>query len=119
MIRRPPRSTRTDTRCPYTTLFRSRERQGAAPDRCGQTGRRTGTCALAGLSSLGWIPDYPPPLGGGGPCEAWWRGTRGVSCPICVARLRPCPPTTPRGVPLPEPGGAAQQLAAAVISMLR
>src|SRR3546814_17122372 len=23
MIRRPPRSTRTDTRCPYTTLFRS------------------------------------------------------------------------------------------------
>src|SRR3546814_16741624 len=25
MIRRPPRSTRTDTRFPYTTLFRSRE----------------------------------------------------------------------------------------------
>src|SRR3546814_4769800 len=24
MIRPPPRSTRTDTRCPYTTLFRSR-----------------------------------------------------------------------------------------------
>src|SRR3546814_16648136 len=23
IIRRPPRSTRTDTRCPYTTLFRS------------------------------------------------------------------------------------------------
>src|SRR3546814_13633865 len=28
-IRRPPRSTRTDTRSPYTTLFRSR-RRGAA-----------------------------------------------------------------------------------------
>src|SRR3546814_4425728 len=26
MIRRPPRSTRTDTLCPYTTLFRSRPR---------------------------------------------------------------------------------------------
>src|SRR3546814_13794414 len=26
MIRRPPRSTRTDTRFPYTTLFRSRHR---------------------------------------------------------------------------------------------
>src|SRR3546814_2191552 len=26
MIRRPPRSTRTDTLLPYTTLFRSRER---------------------------------------------------------------------------------------------
>src|SRR3546814_1724806 len=31
MIRRPPRSTRTDTRCPYTTLFRSpRPQQRAA-----------------------------------------------------------------------------------------
>src|SRR3546814_9216915 len=29
MIRRPPRSTRTDTLFPYTTLFRSRD-QGAA-----------------------------------------------------------------------------------------
>src|SRR3546814_9917607 len=27
MIRRPPRSTRTDTRFPYTTLFRSNRRQ--------------------------------------------------------------------------------------------
>src|SRR3546814_12414154 len=41
MIRRPPRSTRTDTLCPYTTLFRSemadadqRQRQaGAHPAR--------------------------------------------------------------------------------------
>src|SRR3546814_4002562 len=28
MIRRPPRSTRTDTLFPYTTLFRSRSNQG-------------------------------------------------------------------------------------------
>src|SRR3546814_1087767 len=28
MIRRPPRSTRTDTLFPYTTLFRSLQRQG-------------------------------------------------------------------------------------------
>src|SRR3546814_6301181 len=34
MIRRPPRSTRTDTRFPYTTLFRARPRQrvGAGQD---------------------------------------------------------------------------------------
>src|SRR3546814_13545666 len=33
MIRRPPRSTRTDTLFPYTTLFRSRaDRDGRAPD---------------------------------------------------------------------------------------
>src|SRR3546814_5962890 len=29
MIRRPPRSTRTDTLFPYTTLFRSPDRRGA------------------------------------------------------------------------------------------
>src|SRR3546814_3575023 len=36
MIRRPPRSTRTDTLFPYTTLFRSYRaaiRPGVAPDR--------------------------------------------------------------------------------------
>src|SRR3546814_6330536 len=31
MIRRPPRSTRTDTLFPYTTLFRSRDRLGRRP----------------------------------------------------------------------------------------
>src|SRR3546814_3520707 len=33
MIRRPPRSTRTDTLFPYTTLFRSRDEIGGASDR--------------------------------------------------------------------------------------
>src|SRR3546814_9488162 len=48
MIRRPPRSTRTDTLFPYTTLFRSRP--GCQPDcaaqpvqPCGGRGARTGT----------------------------------------------------------------------------
>src|SRR3546814_18300091 len=31
MIRRPPRSTRTDTLFPYTTLFRSQARREAGP----------------------------------------------------------------------------------------
>src|SRR3546814_4512695 len=31
MIRRPPRSTRTDTLFPYTTLFRSRRQRGRLP----------------------------------------------------------------------------------------
>src|SRR3546814_2457806 len=38
MIRRPPRSTRTDTLFPYTTLFRS----GRRGDRDGQRARRGG-----------------------------------------------------------------------------
>src|SRR3546814_979143 len=33
MIRRPPRSTRTDTLFPYTTLFRSRDDIGSLVDR--------------------------------------------------------------------------------------
>src|SRR3546814_8681335 len=33
MIRRPPRSTRTDTFFPYTTLFRSRRAIDTLPDR--------------------------------------------------------------------------------------
>src|SRR3546814_1652192 len=33
MIRRPPRSTRTDTLFPYTTLFRSKPRAGVIDDR--------------------------------------------------------------------------------------
>src|SRR3546814_1234690 len=40
MIRRPPRSTRTDTLFPYTTLFRS-------ADRAGTRGRVRGLVALA------------------------------------------------------------------------
>src|SRR3546814_3975837 len=38
MIRRPPRSTRTDTLFPYTTLFRSREE--AAATQVGELGYR-------------------------------------------------------------------------------
>src|SRR3546814_21134877 len=40
MIRRPPRSTRTDTLFPYTTLFRS----GCNDERAGPGGRRRVGC---------------------------------------------------------------------------
>src|SRR3546814_4663365 len=46
MIRRPPRSTRTDTLFPYTTFFRSHEVQqgsGTADQPCGSAGRRDET----------------------------------------------------------------------------
>src|SRR3546814_14512381 len=60
MILRPPRSTRTDTLFPYTTLFRS----DAAPRRAGRT--RIGTQAL---SADGAGPDARPRLPG-----AWGAG---------------------------------------------
>src|SRR3546814_13978927 len=41
MIRRPPRSTRTDTLFPYTTLFRSRpRREWPPPDHPARAGHR-------------------------------------------------------------------------------
>src|SRR3546814_2775791 len=40
MIRRPPRSTRTDTLFPYTTLFRSVGRRAARRDRPARHHRR-------------------------------------------------------------------------------
>src|SRR3546814_13603133 len=46
MIRRPPRSTRTDTLFPYTTLFRSR-RNGRAPA-AGPRRRRTAAMSPPG-----------------------------------------------------------------------
>src|SRR3546814_11064510 len=44
MIRRPPRSTRTDTLFPYTTLFRSDRRRAIAP-RPGDERHRDGAVA--------------------------------------------------------------------------
>src|SRR3546814_16539167 len=53
MIRRPPRSTRTDTLFPYTTLFRSVARP--APRTCSGVRR----CAYAALSASAaqWMPE--------------------------------------------------------------
>src|SRR3546814_1924209 len=51
MIRRPPRSTRTDTLFPYTTLFRSlKELDGLASPRRIQVGSRLGSSNGHGLS---------------------------------------------------------------------
>src|SRR3546814_1709708 len=46
MRRRPPRSTRTDTRFPYTTLFRSRLRKRLEPLRFGRRRHDGRTLAL-------------------------------------------------------------------------
>src|SRR3546814_4863127 len=50
MIRRPPRSTRTDTLFPYTTLFRSRVRY--VPYRIGM--EKQHVVVTGGASGLGW-----------------------------------------------------------------
>src|SRR3546814_6820367 len=56
MIRRPPRSTRTDTLFPYTTLFRS--------DRVGSVGpEEASTKVAASISGNDGIKDIPPAIG--------------------------------------------------------
>src|SRR3546814_11720988 len=54
MIRRPPRSTRTDTLFPYTTLFRSAERlaevQAAIAQAASRAQRRVGDICLIAVS---------------------------------------------------------------------
>src|SRR3546814_19179673 len=78
MIRRPPRSTRTDTPFPYTTLFRSpapvprrsrrrascaRARRSAAPARSGKPPRSPG----------GWGPPPSRPFRAKRPARQAWR----------------------------------------------
>src|SRR3546814_11589389 len=63
MIRRPPRSTRTDTLFPYTTLFRSLVRRVVAAN------PRTVVVVNAGAPvEMGWVDDVPAVL------QAWYLG---------------------------------------------
>src|SRR3546814_5018473 len=69
MIRRPPRSTRTDTLFPYTTLFRSGI-QASSPQAKGRVERANQTLQdrlvkamrLAGINNMqaanAWLPTY-------------------------------------------------------------
>src|SRR3546814_990436 len=57
MTRRPPRSTRTDTLFPYTTLFRSpmprrSTRRRSTPEEAGMTKGRAGAIAAGMLAAL-------------------------------------------------------------------
>src|SRR3546814_1939747 len=61
MIRRPPRSTRTDTLFPYTTLFRSLDGMAKATGRCLVSGAGWGVLAAESLV-LKLCRDRPPAM---------------------------------------------------------
>src|SRR3546814_8305587 len=65
MIRQPPRSTRTDTLFPYTTLFRSLRRQGRAGEGLRQR-RRLPEGSVRAVTT----PSQPPPAFAGGGAQA-------------------------------------------------
>src|SRR3546814_4915288 len=62
MIRRPPRSTRTDTLFPYTTLFRSHWRSFASPpSQGGDQGVGKTAGAICAVFSIRCSPPHYPP----------------------------------------------------------
>src|SRR3546814_19872101 len=99
MIRRPPRSTRTDTLFPYTTLFRS-DRFRRHPRHQGRELAAHGPPATALLALPAVQPDRPAL----GPLQPAARGTKGtLRGPRRPEHRRPPGP--------PRPGaGAATQL---------
>src|SRR3546814_9724789 len=86
MIRRPPRSTRTDTLFPYTTLFRSPVSRAAAPDagtRAAEDPFPQGCrCAVRGAGTQAGDRARPggrPALGPHG-AALWFRPARAGAC---------------------------------------
>src|SRR3546814_16342174 len=97
MIRRPPRSTRTDTLFPYTTLFRSHR---------GRSGRGRGNCPGGSSRRHGWraLPSRgnsrPPPSSSHCPSAAcpwvsgdsrsaghWWSTARETAADETLAAM--------------------------------
>src|SRR3546814_497963 len=126
MIRPPPRSTRTDTLCPYTTLFRSRTRpvRHAARRSCPpsprhrdrsqaarSSRRRPGAGDLAGDDPGGRVSGYgvvPPAR----PCAPQPRPYRARTADMGAHGPRPQsgrahPPPLRLGVPFPPPPATA------------
>src|SRR3546814_7501951 len=112
MIRRPPRSTRTDTLFPYTTLFRSRRRRRPHPDADrrtrgsekdprlhprrrhprparGRRGRARGHAAGRALEARGVASAPPPATAGGG-----WAGVPTVRADIDDTPPQPVRPSS-------------------------
>src|SRR3546814_2300184 len=109
-IRRPPRSTRTDTLFPYTTLFRSIDRLFLRERRAGQQqgkGEDRKTTAHAGLrGSVAWIAHWTTGPRAGSPDYGAWRGApfknRCKSKPVGADVAAMAPATVARPRPLPR-----------------
>src|SRR3546814_13508776 len=93
MIRRPPRSTRTDTLFPYTTLFRSRRSRSALAHPSVRNGTRSRSpfgLAVSPSTQLGSEPaDQSQLLPFRAPCDGVARNpyTRRAICPAQHAAL--------------------------------
>src|SRR3546814_19008885 len=119
MIRRPPRSTRTDTLFPYTTLFRSTFQQVHGKEG-GTTGPDNDFAARQFENIGAWIMgrNMFGPIRGPWPDESWrgwWGGNPPYHCPAFVLPHHERAPTTMAGGPVFNfvPDGIAASLARA------
>src|SRR3546814_8802866 len=86
MIRRPPRSTRTDTLFPYTTLFLSRKGEGRGGE---------AQCHLLNLHGGPQLNEKPgpgaavPPVAGAGSDAPWLVWGRGGVAPLSPENVLP------------------------------
>src|SRR3546814_12531565 len=90
MIRRPPRSTRTDTLCPYTTLFRSNRHRDCRPS---SAECRAAPCRRRGRGDR---RSSSPRARNGAVCRGGCR-VRASGCGAALARPSACrrPSSTP------------------------
>src|SRR3546814_908588 len=98
MLRRQPRSTRTDTRVPYTTLFRSSRGWAAKSSACGRSGWRASSSAASPKASAAgsrraiiarrWASGWSPRASGSPRC-----GRRAISSSSIDSPTKPS--TTP------------------------
>src|SRR3546814_17322395 len=122
MIRRPPRSTRTDTLVPYTTLFRSRRSNPRDPRRSAD-GSRAGR--LQPLDHLTRKAAHIGEIAAGRKCDLLVpaESKHLFLLPLCIGGVAPVTPHPPhpvcrdtaktrrtRGPHLPQPYPTAQPL---------
>src|SRR3546814_18613594 len=104
MIRRPPRSTRTDTLCPYTTLFRSLEGEQAIV--ADERGLRSQASVEPEQDDL-HAACCRPGLGNGIASFGLGRGGADNLGNAGLARVVPAPPHLVIVPDLPAPAGTA------------
>src|SRR3546814_1720379 len=118
MIRRPPRSTRTDTLFPYTTLLRSgrvgltwrptqgienyllgydtRSRDNGTGDVIEDINREGLNRGILGAIGLGFIPSIPDPLGVGPGCVLLDLTAQSINCGQNILDQQHARGSTPR-----------------------
>src|SRR3546814_16356808 len=107
MRRRPPRSTRTDTLFPYTTLFRSRHELAVHPDfdedvgvqgLDGHFGRTGAAAPILGNRAVRFVPAERPVGGSGGQGAGLPRGGDDLVEVHATPSKRGCPARTFRTI---------------------